>query len=43
MVHGTDTWYMAKAIYICICMCCVVKIKQKTQRLLVEFSYSFNT
>ena len=26
-----------------VCMCWVVKIKQKTQRLFDDFSYSFNT
>ena len=26
-----------------VCMCCVIKIKQKTQRLFDEFSCSFNT
>ena len=26
-----------------VCMCCVVKIKQKTQHLFDKFSFSFNT
>ena len=26
-----------------VCVCCVVKIKQKTRHLFDEFSYSFNT
>ena len=26
-----------------VCMCCVAKIKQKTQHLFDKFSFSFNT
>ena len=40
--HG----HLGKYIYeqeTSVCMCCVVKIKQKTQRLFDQFSYSFNT
>ena len=44
--------YTYICIYICIyiyeretsvCMCYTIKVKQKTQRLFDEFSYSFNT
>ena len=34
---------MYVCMYISMCMCLAVKIKQKTQSLFDEFSYSFNT